>query len=125
MRPRFWLLVMTCLISLAAVPASAQHIADQTTLDQALSDAARVDAENRAVVLDALDRDDVRAMADRFGVDVHTAASAVSGLSGTELAELAAPARALAADQAGGQTTVVISLTTLLLIIIIVILIAN
>lgn len=130
MRPRFWLFAMSCVLSLAAllsvpVPASAQHIADNAVLEQAMTTAAQTDAENRSVVLEALGREDVRAMAERFGVDVKTAATAVGSLSGSELAELAAPARALTMEQAGGQTTVVISLTTLLLIIIIVILIAN
>jgi hypothetical protein len=98
---------------------------DEAAIERELSDARSVDESHRAAVLKALERDDVREMADRFGVDLQTAESAVRALSGAELAELAAPAHALAADRAGGATTVVISLTTLLLILIIVILLAS
>jgi len=126
MRPRLCLLALVLFVPfLTAVPASGQHVADAAAIEHALSDARATDAANRAAVLEALERDDVRGMAERFGVDVQTAASAVRGLSGAELEALAAPARALVADQAGGATTVVISVTTLLLILIIVILLAR
>jgi hypothetical protein len=125
MRFRVWLVGMVCLPLFTAAPISAQHVADPAAIERALSDARAVDETNRAAVLKALEREDVRQMAERFGVDVKDARSAVSGLSGAELEELAQPARALVDDQAGGATTVVISLTTLLLILIIVILLAS
>ncbi len=125
MRFRSWLFGMMLLPLFSVVPAAAQHVAEPLAMEQALADVQTVDATNRAVVLKALEREDVRQMADRFGVDLQTAQTAVRGLSGTELAELAEPARALANDQAGGATTVVISVTTLLLILIIVILLVN
>jgi hypothetical protein len=126
MRFRVWLLgMMMCLPLFAAAPASAQHVAGPAAIEQALSEARGVDESNRAAVLKALEREDVRQMAERFGVDLKDARSAVSGLSGSELEELAEPARALVEDQAGGATTVVISLTTLLLVLIIVILLAS
>jgi hypothetical protein len=109
----------------AAAPASAQHVADSAVMERALSDARAVDEANRSTVLKALEREDVRQMAERFGVDMQNAASAVRGLSGSELAELAQPAQTLVDNQAGGATTVVISLTTLLLVLIIVLLLAN
>lgn len=126
MRLRLWILGMLFLPLFLAAPAVAQeHIADPAAMHRALAGAQATDNENRAVVLKALEREDVRQMADRFGVDVQTAASAVRGMSGAELAELAVPAHAIAADQTGGATTVVISLTTLILILIIVILLVN
>jgi len=126
MRLRLWILGILFLPLFLAAPAVAQdHIADSAALHRALADAQATDHDNRIVVLKVLEREDVREMATRFGVDVQTAASAVRGMSGAELAELAAPAHAIAAEQTGGATTVVISVTTLLLILIIVILLAN
>lgn len=126
MRLRNWLLgLMVCVPLFATTTASAQHVAGPATIEHALADARATDETNRTAVLKALEREDVREMADRFGVDLQTAESAVRALSGAELAELAAPAHALTADRAGGATTVVISVTTLLLILIIVILLAN
>jgi hypothetical protein len=125
MRFRVWLLGMLFFPIFVAAPASAQHVAEPAAIERALSDARAVDETNRAAVLKALEREDVRQMAERFGVDLKDATSAVSGLSGAELEELAQPARTLVDDQAGGATTVVISLTTLLLVLIIVILLAS
>lgn len=125
MRFRVWLLGMMFLPLCAAAPASAQHVAEPAAIERAFSEARAVDETNRAVVLKALEREDVRQMAERLGVDLHNAESAVRGLTGAELAELAQPAQTLVDAQAGGATTVVISLTTLLLILIIVILLAS
>ena len=113
------------LTALFALPASAQHIADPSALRRVLAESERTDAANRDVVLRALEYDDVRELAARFGVEVKDAASAVQTLHGDALAELAAPAQALADAQAGGQTTVVISLTTLLLVLILIAVLAS
>lgn len=113
------------LAALFALPASAQHIVDPAALQHVLTEPERIDAANRQAVLRALERDDVRDLASRFGVDVKDAASAVQTLHGEELAELAAPAQALADAQAGGQTTIVISLTTLLLVLILIAVLAS
>jgi hypothetical protein len=105
--------------------ASAQHVADSATLHAAVVEAQASDEANRAVVLNALEREDVRQMADRLGLDLKDARTAVRSLSGAELAELAQPARSIAADQSGGATTVVISVTTLLLLLILLVLIID
>jgi ABC-type sugar transport system ATPase subunit len=119
-------LLTTGMLLLALLPSttSAQHIATPAAIEHAVSAPATADAANRAIVLQALERQDVREMAHRFGVDLKDAQSAVAGLSGAELAQLAAPAQSLA-NEAGGQTTVVISLTTLLLVLLIVAIIAS
>lgn len=125
MRLRAWFPGLLLLSLFVAAPAAAQHVAEPAAIERALVDARSADESNRTVVLKALERQDVRQMAERLGVDLQTAQTAVRGLSGAELSELAAPASALVNDQAGGATTVVISVTTLLLILIIVILLAN
>lgn len=127
MRLRLWLVVMmmSLPVVLPAVASAQGHVADAAAMQDAIGDAVAVDTANRTVVLEALGRDDVKDMADRFGVDLQTARSAVGALSGVELAELAAPARALAADPSGGATTVVISVTTLLLVLILVVLLVK
>lgn len=113
------------LATLFALPATAQHIADPVTLHDVMTESERADAANRDAVLQALERNDVRQLAARFGLDVKEARSAVMALDGAELAELAAPAHALADAQAGGQTTIVISLTTLLLVLILIAILAS
>lgn len=108
-------------------PAFAQQarIADSAILQQALRDRAAADETDRAAVRRVLDRDDVRDLAGRMGLDLADARSAVATLSGVQLAQAVERAAAVEAALAGGQTTVVISLTTLLLILIIVILLAD
>ena len=127
MRVRNWIVLMllTAATSFATPVFAEQHIADQTAMQQAVREAQSADQNNRAAVIEALGREDVRQLADKFGLDLKDAAAAVSTLSGAQLAELAEPARAINADQTGGAQTVVISITTLLLIIIIVLLVAD
>ena len=125
MRLRLCALGFILLPLLMTTSASAQHVADQVTLRQAVVESQASDEANRALVLNALERDDVRQMADRLGLDLKDARTAVQTLSGAELAELAQPARAIAADQSGGAATVVISVTTLLLILILLVLLID
>jgi hypothetical protein len=80
---------------------------------------------NRQTVRRVLTHPQVREVADRFGLSVQRAETAMASLSGAELAELAASARAVEDELVGGQRVIVISVTTLLLIIIIVLLIAD
>lgn len=123
MRLRHWLMATLIFPVLLAAPASAQHIADQGILRGVVTETQATDAANRAIVLQALEHPDFRAAADRFGLDLTEAASAVERMRGAELEELAAPARSIAAAQGGGNTTIVISVTTLLLLLILLVLI--
>lgn len=128
MRPRHWMpitvLLLFVMLPLAAPATAQEHIADPATVRGAIASVQATDEANRAIVLRALERDEVRQMADRFGIDVAEASAAVSHMSGAELAELAAPARAVAA-QSGGNTTIVISVTTLLLLLILLVLLVR
>lgn len=116
---------LSALLVFSSLPAAAQHVADPAAVTAALAARVASDEAARQTVLQALDRADVRAMADRLGLDIKDARSAVMTLSGDDLARAAQAASAIQADRAGGQQTIVISLTTLLLIIIIVILVAD
>jgi hypothetical protein len=113
---------------LVSSPALAQQarIVDASAMHDALAARAATEREQRETVLRALDREDVREMAARFGLDVADARSAVAALDGADLSALAQHAGALeASDLAGGANTIVISTTTLLLLIIIIILLAK
>ncbi|MEZ5316378.1 MAG: hypothetical protein R2752_03150 [Vicinamibacterales bacterium] len=101
-----------------------RHVADSQALRQAVADQQRTDAGNREVILDVLHSDRMKTVADRLGLDVGRADSAVRTLSSDELRDLAEPARAARTQLAGGDA-VVISVTTLLLILILVVLVAK
>ena len=123
------------IVTLFLVPAflvSTQAFAQQTRVVDAvalnLALAAKTDSENsqRELVRRVLDRSDARDMAERLGLTVEQAGTAVATLSGAELNTLAQHAAAVEANSlAGGANTVVISVTTLLLILIIVILLVK
>jgi hypothetical protein len=119
------LVIASFLWSSSAALAQQQHVVDSAALAQAVAAQAATDQQNRDAVLGLLHRAEVREMADRLGLTVTRAESAVSALDSTELARLAAQARVADDQLAGGNQTVVISLTTLLLIIIIVILLVR
>ncbi len=118
-------LVPALLLSTQAFAQQAR-VVDASTLQLALANKAETENSQRELVRRVLDRSDAREMAERFGLSVEQANSAVSTLSGVELNTLAQHAAAVDAGAlAGGASTVVISVTTLLLILIIVILLAS
>lgn len=119
------LLVVPALLVFAPAFAQQPRIADAATRQLALAGQAERDEAQRATVRRVLDRSDVRQLAATMALDVSNASSAVSTLSGTDLAAAAQRAEAVETALAGGSNTVVISTTTLLLVLIIVILIAK
>jgi hypothetical protein len=82
-------------------------------------------AANHAAVKAVLDRQATRELAAQLGLDLTRADRALANMSSEQLAELAATARTVNVDLAGGASVVVISTTTLLLILILIVLIAN
>ena len=113
---------------LISSPAFAQQarVVDAAAMGEALADKAESERAQRELVRRVLERAEVREMAERMGLGVEQADSAVATLSGAELGALAQHAGAVeAAGLAGGASTIVISTTTLLLILIIVILLAR
>lgn len=78
---------------------------------------------DRAAVREALGRPEVRAMADRLGVNVEQIGASVDGLSPEELGRVAASARDVNEALVGGASTITISTTTIILVLLVVILI--
>ena len=115
-------LAVSSLLWSSSAMAQQRHVVDPAAMRQAVADQAVTDQQNRDAVLGVLRHSQVRDLAGRLGLSVTRAESAVSTLSSTELASLAAQARTVDAELAGGADTIVISVTTLLLIIIIVLL---
>ena len=119
-------LIATFLVAPASnASAQTRHIADSTVVSRAVEAQQQTDAADRAVILKVLTSDAATRVAASLGLSLTTAESAVSMLTGTELAQRAASARAIDAPLSGGSNTIVISTTTLLLILIIVILVVR
>lgn len=92
----------------------------QARIDEQIGQA---DADRQAIQ-SLLQREDVRQIAGSVGLDLERASAAAGVLSGSALEELAAQARAVNADIAGGSDTIVISATTLIIILLIIIILA-
>jgi hypothetical protein len=126
MRMRTVVTVVVCsLLWSSSAMAQERHVVDQAAMSQAVALQAATDSQNREAVLGVLRHTQARELADRLGLSLTRAETAVSTLTSAELAQLADSARAADAQLAGGVDRIVISVTTLLLIIIIVILIAR
>jgi hypothetical protein len=118
------LFLATLLVSSPAL-AQQRHVVTPAEMRQAVAQSAAARQQTRETLRNVLKDAQVRAVADRLGLSVTRADSAVATLSAAELDQLAGPARDLSTQLAGGANTIVISTTTLLLIIIIVILLAD
>jgi hypothetical protein len=112
---------------LVSSPALAQqrHVVTPSDMRQAVAQSAEARQQTRETLRTVLKDSQVRAVAARLGLSVTRADSAIATLSGAELDQLAAPARELSTQLAGGASTIVISTTTALLILIIVILLID
>jgi hypothetical protein len=101
----------------ASIPVSAQqtHVADQTTLDQAVTDHIRQGADDRQEVLRVLENEQMRELAEGVGVDLKQAKAAIATLDETDLGAIAAQARAVNDALAGGQGSVTISTTVIII----------
>jgi len=128
-RIRRHLIWITIAATLCASPAVAQtqerHITDTAAMHKAIAQRKAVDDNNREAVMTVLRRPDVKQLAERMGLSIERAETALASLPSDKLAELAEPARAVPADLAGGDQTIVISVTVLLLILILVVLLVK
>jgi hypothetical protein len=127
MRVRTLAVWVTLSSFLVATPlrAQQQHVVDSSALQQAIVDARTTDAANRQTVERVLARPQVQQAADKLGLDIRRAESALKVMTSEELAKAAAQAKAVEMDLAGGDSTITISLTALLIIILLVVLIAD
>jgi len=118
MRSTRWLGVLV-LCTLMAIPntalgsqgASTQtpaHVADQSTLDAALQRHVTTADEDRETVRGFLQRDDVKHIAGKAGIDIRRADAALAAMTPSELAHAAAQARQAEQGLAGGASTVTI-----------------
>ena len=118
--------VLAILLTLAAAAprlyAQSAHVASEAALEAAIQQHVNETATQRAAVLRALERDEVKAVAGRVGIDLTTAATAVASMQGQELAAAAAQAQQVEQALAGGQSRVVISTTMIIIALLVIIL---
>jgi ferritin-like metal-binding protein YciE len=118
--------VLAILLTLAAAAprlhAQSPHVARQALLDAAIQQHLDETTAHREAVLRVLGRDEVKAVAGRVGIDLTTAATAVSTLSGDDLKAAAAQAQQVEQALAGGQSKLVISTTTIIIVLLVIIL---
>lgn len=104
--------------------AAPTHIAGQSVLDAAVQEHARATDRDRETVGWFLQRADVRAIAGKYGIDIRRAESAVAAMDASNVATIAAQARAADGALAGGQsvtistTAIIIGLLVLILLIV-------
>jgi len=125
MRLSVSIVAILLMVTVAAPRLQAQtdHAAPQSVLDAALQRHVDTASADREAVLRVLGRSDVRGVAERAGVDLRRATSAVSSLQGDDLTRAAAQARQVEASLAGGQSKVVISTTVIIIALLVLILI--
>ena len=116
------LALILALLMVAPAAQAQTHVIGKAALAKAVADRVSHDRADRDAILSLLQRDEVRSVADRAGLSVERAAAAVSMLEGEDLRELAAQARQVQNDLAGGASTVVISTTTIIIVLLIIIL---
>ena len=118
--------VLAILLTLAAAAprlhAQSTHVASPAVLEAAIQQHVDETASRRAAVLRVLDRNEVKAAAGRVGIDLTTAATAVTTMQGQDLAAAAAQAQQVERALAGGASTVVISTTTIIIALLVIIL---
>jgi len=111
--------VLAIVLTLAAAAprlyAQSPHVASQAALDAAIQQHLDQAGAQREAVLRVLERDEVKAVAGRAGIDLTTAATAVASLQGDQLAAAASQAAQVEQALAGGQSKVVISTTVIII----------
>jgi biotin carboxylase len=108
-----------------STPARAQdrHAVSPSALAAAVADhAATLDAD-RDAIREALNRPEVRAVAERTGIDIDRAAASIDTLDSSTLARAAESARLVNDALVGGASTITISTTTIIIVLLLIILI--
>ena len=115
-------ILLSLVIAMPRVQAQASHTASQSAIDAALQAHVSSADADRADLLRVLANPDVKAVADKAGLDLRRATTAVTSLQGQELTQLAAQARQVDEALAGGQSKVVISTTMIIIVLLVLIL---
>jgi hypothetical protein len=125
MRTSVSIVAILLMVFTAVPPVQAQtsHAAPQSALDAAVQQHVAASATDRDAVLRVLRHSEVKAVAERAGLDLRRATSAVATLDGVELAQVAAQAQQVEQALAGGQSRVVISTTLIIILLLVLILI--
>ena len=121
-KPTSILAILLMVVTLTPSAHAQTSVASQALLDAAVQQHVATTEANRAAVLRVLDHPDVKALAGRVGVDLRTAADAVSTLDGQDLQTLTAQANQVEEALAGGQSRVVISTTLIIIALLVLIL---
>lgn len=114
----------TGLVLPVTVRAQQPSMVDQATLDRAIAAHVQRSDTDRRTIRGLLERQQVREIADRVGIDIKRAEAAVATMDGRELRQLAEHVRAVEDSLAGGSsvtlstTTIIIGLLILILIIV-------
>jgi hypothetical protein len=103
--------------------ADERHAISPAKLAQAVAEHTASQDADRAAIHEALTRPEVRAVAERTGLDIDRVAASIDTLSPTELASAAASARDVNNALVGGASTITISTTTIIIVLLVVILI--
>ena len=114
LRPTLFALV-TLLVVPAGVGAQEAHVVDEADLRRAVAHDTERAAADRAAVREVLERSDVRAVAERMGLDLEDVRSALPTLSDEEASRLAERARVVDDQLAAGQEAVTVSTTWIII----------
>jgi hypothetical protein len=106
----------------APVLADQRHVVDAAAVAKIVDDHAAQQDADRAAIRAALERPEVRQVAQQIGIDLGRITASVSTLGGDDLVRAAAAARHVNDALAGGASTVVISTTTIIIALLVVIL---
>ena len=115
-------ILLSIVTAMPRVQAQASHTANQSAIDAALQAHVSSTAADRADLLRVLANPEVKAVADKAGLDLRRASTAVASLDGQDLAQLAAQARQVDEALAGGQSRIVISTTVIIIALLVLIL---
>ena len=115
--------VLCVLIAVPRTYAQTPHVASQALLDQVIQQQVSAADRDRETVRLFLQRDDVKAVAGRAGIDMGRAETAVAAMDASDLASLADRARQAEQTLPGGASSVTISTTTIIIVLLLVILI--
>ena len=115
--------LLSLVITVPRAQAQTPHAATQSAIDAALQQHVATAAAERADLLRVLSNPEVKAVADKAGLDLRRATTAVASLDGQELTQLAAQARQVDQALAGGQSRVVISTTMIIIALLVLILV--
>ncbi len=104
-------------LALPSVSASAdeKHVVGSADLARMMQERVDGDRANRELIQRVLGRTEVREVAQRFGLDIRRAETAVPTLAGSELQDLAARADEVERSLAGGDS-IVLTTTTIIVI---------